>query len=63
MLDEIAETRSEYDVDVLIVYEDGVALEDIIEQKEALLAEGKSVTLQRAVPEKLRYKELIKMEK
>ena len=63
MLEELEYCGREYDVDVLLIYEDGVILEDIIELKTRLIGEGKSVSVQRAIPEKLRYKELCKMEK
>ena len=63
MLEELSDGGADFDVDVLLVYGEGVELEDILERKAEILREGKSVSLQRAVPEKLRYKELIKMEK
>ena len=62
MLEELSCERAAYDVDVLIVYDNRAVIEDILERKAALIAEGKSVSLQRAIPEKLRYKELVRME-
>ena len=63
MLDELAEPVSEYDVDVLIVYGKGCDADSVIELKNKLIAEGRSVSLQRAVPTKLRYKEIIRLDK
>ena len=62
MLEELASESSDYDVDVLILYGEGVLIEDILEKKAEYIAAGKSVSLQRAIPEKLRYKELVRME-
>ena len=62
LLEELGSDSRDYDVDALIVYDSSVALEDILEKKAELIKEGKSVSLQRAIPEKLRYKELVKME-
>jgi len=63
MLDELAEPVSEYDVDVLVVYGKGCDADSVIELKNKLIAEGRSVSLQRAVPTKLRYKEIIRLDK
>jgi ATP phosphoribosyltransferase regulatory subunit len=62
LLEELNTDSSGYDVDVLIVYDENTAIEDVLEKKSLFIAEGKSVSLQRAIPEKLRYKELVKME-
>ena len=62
LLEELGTDSRGCDVDVLIVYGNGVAIEEVLERKAELIAEGKSVSLQRAIPEKLRYKELIRME-
>lgn len=51
--------REEYDVDVLLLYGENTDAEKILKLKESLIAEGKSVSLQKAVPTKLRYKEII----
>lgn len=52
---------TEYDVDVLILYDEATDAEKLILTKEKILSEGRSVSLQRAVPKKLRYKEVIKI--
>ena len=62
MLEELSTPSREYDVDSLILYSENTPIDDVMELKEKLISEGKSVTLQKAVPAKLRYKEIIKMD-
>ncbi len=50
-----------YDVDVLLLYDDTVSTEKIKNAVNKLTLEGKSVTAQKAVPEKLRTKETVKL--
>lgn len=63
MLEELPQPSREYDVDVLVVYGEKFDTVRLIEIKNKLIAEGKSVSVQKAVPEKLRYKEIIKLDK
>ncbi len=64
MLDELdAGKSSEYDVDVLVLYNEKADTGALTALKNSLIAEGKRVSLQKAVPAKLRYKEIIKVEK
>ena len=62
LVEELLVSRAEYDVDVLIAYSDKTDVARMIAMKEAIVAEGKSVTAQRAIPSKLRYKEIIKLD-
>ena len=62
MLEELSPPSREYDVDALVLYSDKTPVDDVMELKEKLISEGKSVTLQKAIPAKLRYKEIIKMD-
>lgn len=62
MLEELYCQSSEYDVDTLIVYGKSSDVGAVAALRDRLIAEGKSVSLQRAVPTKLRYKEIIKMD-
>lgn len=48
-----------YDVDVLLLYSEKVDAREVLKIKNSLIAEGKSVSMQRRVPAKLRYKEKI----
>lgn len=62
MLDELSAPSREYDVDVLVVYDKGCDPRSVQELKNKLIAEGRSVSVQKNVPSKLRYKEIIKLE-
>ena len=62
MLEELEPPYCEYDVDVLVIYSEDCDMNKIMAVKNKLTAEGKSVSLQKAVPEKLRYKEVIKLD-
>ena len=59
LLDELDSERSEYDVDVLLLYGENTDTASLTEKKRALIDMGKSVSLQREVPGKLRYRELV----
>ncbi len=52
------EKQSEYDVDVLLVAPQNTPPEIILSRVEQLTAEGKTVSVQTKVPEKLRYRQL-----
>ena len=59
---ESLETESpEYDVDVLLIYDRKTEAQKLLAEKNKIIASGKSVSCQLSVPEKLRYKELIKL--
>lgn len=57
------EKETEYDVDVLLLCEDGVSALEISERVKALTGEGKSVSVQTGIPEKLRYRDVIILKK
>ncbi len=61
LLEELLLSDEEYDVDALLIYGADTSPEKILAEKERLIGDGKSVSVQRAVPEKLRYKEIIKI--
>ena len=63
LLEELACDTDEYDVDFLLIYSDKTAAETVIDAKAQLIAEGKSVCAQKAVPTKIRYKEIIDLDK
>ena len=52
---------SEYDVDALLLYGDNDTLEEVFAATNAFIDSGKSVTAQKSVPEKLKSKELFKI--
>ncbi len=51
------EKKSEYDVDVLLLVSESTPTDAILKETAALIAEGKTVSVQTRTPEKLRYKQ------
>lgn len=58
-LEALDKSTRDFDVDTLLIYDDKTDASCIIEAKNNLIAQGKSVSVQRAIPQKLRYKEAI----
>lgn len=61
LLERMEQTRKQYDVDVLLLYEQGTQLQTIRQQIKSLAAKGYSVMVQPAVPENIKYKQLMKI--
>lgn len=61
LLEQLPSDRQEYDVDVLLIYGSDVPLNAVTEKVNELVSFGKSVSVQRTVPNRLRYRELIRM--
>ncbi len=61
LLEGMTESKSEYDVDVLILCGKDAKVGEIARTVEALTSEGKSVSVGKCVPEKLRYREAVKL--
>lgn len=59
LLDQLYLEKREYDVDVLLVYDDGTSVDALFSAKKKYIDEGRSVTSQRIIPQKLRFKELV----
>lgn len=59
MLEELPQPSREYDVDVLLTIGENADTGEVLALKSRLISEGKSVSVQKAVPKKLRYKEII----
>lgn len=57
-LEELDNEIEEYDVDVLLIYDDGVDSFEVAYAVNGCIAEGKTVSAQKVIPEKLRYKEI-----
>jgi ATP phosphoribosyltransferase regulatory subunit len=55
------EKETEYDVDVLLLCDKGVRAERIANEVKALTGEKKSVSVHTVMPERLRYRELIRL--
>lgn len=62
LLEELQEQTEPYDVDVLLLYTASSDPQSIAAHVEGLLACGKSVSVQKAIPPKLRYRELLTVE-
>ncbi len=63
LLESIKNNAREYDVDVLLIYNDKTDLSRLNQEVEKQVNLQKSVSVQKAVPSKLRYKELINLSK
>ena len=61
LLEGLGKDGEGFDVDVLLICKKGAKPEAIAAKVDALVAAGKSVSAQSAVPEKLRYKEIIEL--
>ncbi|MBQ7386798.1 MAG: ATP phosphoribosyltransferase regulatory subunit [Clostridia bacterium] len=59
LLSQLDSSREPYDVDVLLLYSESTPIKRLFETRDALIAEGKSVTAVRSVDTKLRYKDMI----
>ena len=58
LLEAIEKDTREYDVDVLLIYSNKTDPSLVCAKAQELIAQGMSVSAQKAIPEKLRYKEL-----
>ena len=61
MLERLCMSENEYDVDTVILYDEGCKLSDIKNAVSMLTANGKTVMAQKAIPEKIKYKQLLKL--
>lgn len=62
LLEELQTRGREYDVDVLVLYDGQTLPHALVNAVQTLTAQGKSVSAQRSIPPKLRYRELMHME-
>lgn len=63
MLEQLQAVTQGYDVDVLLIYSAATPLSDINAQVKKLTAQGLSVSAQKSIPQKLRYRQCIDMRK
>lgn len=61
LLEQLPAKKNSYDVDVLLLYSDAVSPERVVSEVSRLIGEGKTVSAQRAIPQKLRYREMIQL--
>jgi ATP phosphoribosyltransferase regulatory subunit len=59
LLSSLNERPSAYDVDALVIYNESTTPKKLKATVDALISEGKSVSVQKSAPKKLRYKEKI----
>lgn len=61
LLERFSEEQNDFDVDTVILYDENAELKVLNDAVKMLTANGKSVMAQRAVPEKIKYKQLLKL--
>ncbi|MBQ3040574.1 MAG: ATP phosphoribosyltransferase regulatory subunit [Clostridia bacterium] len=61
LLEGINEAQSKFDVDTLLLYSENTKIEALTKEIERLNNMGKSVSAQKSIPEKLRYKEIVEI--
>ena len=59
LLENMEIRQAEYDVDVLVICKNGVNVKEVAKTAQKYTNEGKRVSVQRRIPEKLRYRELV----
>ncbi len=62
LLEQLSVHEREYDVDAVILYDESADLSALADAHKLLTSSGMSVTVQRNLPEKLRYKQLLKLQ-
>lgn len=63
LLESFERMSNEYDVDVLLLYSDKTSAEAVLSKREELIGSGKIVSAHKAIPAKLRYREIIDLTK
>lgn len=61
MLERLENSENSFDVDALILYDESTCLSELNKARASVISEGKSVMLQRAVPEKIKYRQLLRI--
>lgn len=61
MLERLEKNEREYDTDVLLLYGDDCDISDINRLSEEIIKSGKSVTVLKSVPEKLKFREVMRI--
>lgn len=62
LLEQLPVPKQDYDVDVLLLYPEDLSCGELACAVEALVQEGKTVCTQKAIPARLRYREIIRLE-
>lgn len=61
LLERLQKTEAPYDADILLLYANGTDLRTLNEAVQSLTKDGSSVMAQKEIPEKVRYKKLMKL--
>ena len=61
LLEDLTSQRVEFDIDTVLLYDENTDLARLTQAVRELTAKGLSVTAQKAVPEKLKYRQLLKL--
>lgn len=59
LLEELSYTQSEYDVDILLLYDDKTDCAAVSSAVEKIISGNQTVSAQKAVPQKIRYREIL----
>lgn len=60
-LSELDREEERFDVDVLLLYDEGAEVQKLCSAVKMLTANGRSIRVQRTMPERLRYRQLLKL--
>lgn len=61
LLEQYSTFSQDYDVDIMLLYQDGISLETIENAAKALGRDGKSILVQRQIPENIRSRQILKV--
>jgi ATP phosphoribosyltransferase regulatory subunit len=61
LLEGLAAPQQKYDVDTVLLYDEGAPLSAVLAAARTLKEDGKSVTVQKSLPGKLRYRQLCRL--
>lgn len=61
MLERLSSDENSYDVDTVILYDDGADIKALNDAVTLLSSNGKSVMAQKEIPEKIKYKQLVRL--
>lgn len=62
MLEQLPSEEPDFDVDTVLLYDEGADIDALSDAVRLLTANGKSVMAQKCVPEKIKYKQLLKLQ-
>lgn len=63
LLEQLPREKTGYDVDVLLIYDQQADIAAVAASAQRLISQGKTVSAQKSIPAKLRYRELVTLDK